>query len=393
MQTNDDTRNGLALVSRRYDFRYVQLGKPNAPSLGKRKEFVTRYSKLEYLLTGEASASTPSSDNTAWGQYKNHRLPTGAGAYTVNTIGAVPLVNQDNSLNGGTRLPGMLMSLTRIPNLINAAGTASPSTVNAMIPFLDSGGNFVWKNSESSLGNSGGTLDLFGIQPDGTYSDNYSYVYTNNRSGASSDYFPGRYGILKNVNLKLELWGQKTRPTKFHIVICQLDQDVNPSMIADATTITGRSTTFTNATNACKFWTNEFKPYTHHPWAATYTAQNVGMKVLFSDTVYIEAKSTQDNDTTPQCRMKNYTFAFNRRCHFDWDQDNNTSVTEADVNRFNRENYINQNRADVNPNARIYFFIKAENFKKTAPAIASTSTDDNIPSFSMKTSWTWELPT
>lgn len=393
IDNTDDSRNGLALVSRRYDFKYVKLGNVAAPSLGKRKEFVTRYSKLEYVMMGEATASdagAPASiARTAWGQYKNHQLPTGAGIYNVNTIGAVPLVNQDSSAGGMTRLPGLLLSLTRTPNLLNSAGTVTDSRINLMYPFID-GTGFTWKNISTTLTDA--TKDGLGLNTAGNYNEYPQNVYVNTRSGVGGDIYPGRMAILKNVNVKLELWGQKKRPTKFHIILCQLDQDNNPVMPSDATSISGRSVQFGPTSNGAKFWINEFKPYTHHPWAATYTAQNTRMKVLFSDTVYVEAKSNEDQDDAPQCRMKNYTFALNRRCHFDWDQQA-SNIDEADPNRWNREQFDANCRADVDPNARIYLFIKAENFAVQTPAVNSTSTDDKIPSVSMKTTWTWEMPT
>lgn len=388
----DDTRNGVALVSRRYDPVYVNFSKDKGPFLKKKREFVSQYQNYEYCVMGEGSRGSGTATDptvTAWGKIKTHTNPAAAGVCYYGVPGAIPMVNQANSLSGGTRLPGLLMSLTRIPNKIVSAGTVSPATANIMLPFVDTAGQFVWKNVDT--GTTSGVADLQGIGIGGVYSSDLQQIKTTTSSVAGADVYPGRFAILKNVNLKLELWGQNKRPTKYHIVLCQLDDDIVPDIPSDTTTVTGRSATFGPVSQGTKFWVNEFKPYAHHPWSATYVPTTGRMKALWSDTVYIEAKSNEDQDEVPQCRMKNYTFNFNRKCHFDWAGYEGHNNTEDNVNDDYTEAFQTNLRCDVDPKARIYLLIKAENFKAESPAATSAITADYIPSMSMKCKWTWEM--
>jgi len=385
MQVDPPERKSL-LETHNVQHKYVSFGKPLARKF---HELNQKYVKYEYVLAGDSSAIAPSAASHAWGELKTHSLAAGAGAYSVTTQGAVPFVNQTNSVGGATRLPGFLFSLTRCPNIVDDAGTVQ-QRAQIMVPYMrDSTQGFRWANAASTV--AGGPRDLYGIYADTSYGTNWERCGVQDTGGSAGN-VPLRYGMLKRSNIKLELWGQRLRTTKWRILICQFDEDCAPTLAADSTDPVDRDVTWSASSAGAKFWVNEFKRYAHHPWAATYTNSSTSMKVLFSDVVWIDARSTMDESTTPQCVTKNYTFDFNRSCRFDWDVPT-TNVTESDVNTFNRQVFAGNYRADVDPKARIYLYVVAENFKGEAPTIGSTSTNSYIPSMSMKVTNTWCQPT
>lgn len=374
------------LATKTVRHQYVKFGKPLARKF---HELTSKYVQYEYLMAGDPSAGTSDPADHAWGETKANQLATASGISTYVTCGSVPFVNQTNSVGGATRLPGFLFSLTRCPNIIDDSGNTTAS-VQAMVPYAATGtGGFSWYNLTNAV--AAGPRDVVGLAANGAYSADWQRVGKSDTGGLAGN-VPLRYAMLKRSRVQLELWGQKLRTTKWRVLICQLDEDVNPTLSADNSDVINRVVTFNPASNGAKFWVNEFKKYAHHPWAATYTATSSHMKVLFSDIIWIDARSTMDESTTPQCVTKNYTFDFNRSCRFDWDAPT-TNVEEADVNRFNRQQFTGNFRCDVDPNARIYLYIVAENFKGEAPAVNSTITADYVPSMNAKITNTWAMPT
>lgn len=374
------------LATKTVKHQYVKFGKPLARKF---HELTSKYVQYEYLMAGDPSASTSDTKDHAWGETKLNQLAADAGAATYVTCGSVPFVNQINSVGGATRLPGFLFSLTRCPNVVDDAGSTATG-VQAMVPYLATGtGGFSWYNLTSSV--SAGPRDVVGVDPSGAFSGEWQRVGKSDTGGTAGN-APLRCAVLKRSRIQLELWGQRLRTTKWRVLVCQFDEDINPIIASDSTNVVNKFVNFSASSNGSKFWVNEFKKYAHHPWAATYTATSTHMKVLFSDIIWIDARSTMDESTTPQCVTKNYTFDFNRSCRFDWDAPT-TNVDEADVNRFNRAQFTGNYRCDVDPNARIYLYIVAENFKGEAPAANTTVTADYVPSMNAKITNTWAMPT
>jgi len=348
----------------------------------KTKELYCKLVKYLYQVNADLSASAVVSARGAWGALKPHRVVAGAGVCTVNTPGAIPMLNSDNNWQGSTRLPGFLFGLTRVPN--TGSGGATGNWVQAAVPFIKSDGNILWKNFGSSVAE--GSYDIIGTTLQGTASGMWQTLINDQNAT-----YPGRYAILKNTSMKLELWGALKAPTTYKIMCVQFDEDCAPTIDATSANPQDQGRIFSPTEAGNKFWLNIFKKISYHPWANTYAPKNTGMKILFQDSVYIEAKSTEDESVLPQCRMREYNWTWNRRCHFDWSHVNHATV-EDDVENYIEEVLVNENRVDVDPKARIYMLVLAENFTQINPVVSEVFNSDYIPSMSMRCENTWAMP-
>lgn len=202
------------------------------------------------------------------------------------------------------------------------------------------------------LGTPGGTITAPNIRWDVTFSNpndtgNLTWVNTSplalEKSSAGSSYlegYPLRQDILDWIQFKLLFYCPTQRPSKFLIQLVQFNDE---RLVPGATV-----TTFSSA-----FWQSMVKKFMWSPLETGDNQYNKYLKVLYSMQFSMDPKESTDPANT-KLREVNIFKRMNRRCTYDWQQDDRMFMNQEDGQ---------QNSGDlsttVHPRARVFLMIRA----------------------------------
>lgn len=193
-------------------------------------------------------------------------------------------------------------------------------------------------------------VDVAGHQADGTTFDAAWQAENSSHLDSSSLTFPGDTAIHKWSSLDLELWGCKNKPTKFHVMLCQLSEDVLP----DYADRSGQS---------AEFWQAMIKHYTYSPLAKIDDGfSKKKLKILKQYKVNLDPTASYENDPDPHVKTLKLFYRFNRKSNFKWMFSTPNVMSITDMNQPDWRNELGQNSNQVHPNARLYVMIRASNF-------------------------------
>lgn len=267
--------------------------------------------------------------------------------------------NADNSVS----LPCYLVELNCVPNMTSYSSTVVANTCPVY--------------SVKRAGSSNTSVPLYsfpnqeGQTRDGT-SGGYNWMHERVTGFGAYGTAAGPRTILQWADVRFDLWGCKTQPTKYDIMLCQFHNDVTPDPNAQ-----------TNNINQCRFWDQLLRPYCYNP-----NLHQVGfgmakkMRVLWHKSVMIDPTETSESDPDPHVKSVKCFWRFNRRCKYDYRDDAGvTAFTDTDIvtvpefttSEVPEVNSQMQNR--VHKNARIFVMIRATKYIKSATFADQTSSD------------------
>lgn len=253
-------------------------------------------------------------------------------------------------------LPMYLVELNSVNNVVDNGGTVS-TFAPVWIPSRDDTTGYTWNKQN-------------GYKADNTSDDRWQTERTPG-SGATIQY-PHSHSLLKWVEARMDLWGCKSQPTKFVIELCQLDEDIQPSSVANADPA------------YVDYWDSEFKPYI---WNPSVTQIGYGVRrykrVLDSRTVTINPTSTTETDADPHCKSLRFFWKLNRQCRYNWKDSITGFKTGAQTETNAVPVALGENQTQVDPKARLYLLIKAANWSAPAANYAA-QTSDKTPSLNLQ---------
>lgn len=212
-----------------------------------------------------------------------------------------------------------------------------------------------------------GWLDVQGHTSDGNVLSAAWQTENSSHLNTASMTFPGDTAIHKWSSLDLELWGCRNKPTKYHIMLCQISEDVLPDYAQ-----TGGQ--------RAEFWQSMVKHYTYSPLAKMddgYSKKK--FKILKQYKVNLDPTASYENDPDPHVKTLKLFYRFNRKCNFKWVFSTPNPLTITDMNQPDWKAELNQNTNQVHPNARLYVMIRASNFTQiTSPAVVDNTTNPSM---------------
>lgn len=243
------------------------------------------------------------------------------------TNGLIPLANTSPTLITGLFTPPMV--LFELTSCINVAGTPAGSTVVPNIgwspQFSDptAAGNLSW--------NSGNPLTLEKASLGSNIATNY----------------PTRSSILDWIQIKSMFYHPTTKPTRITVQLVSF----NDERLCPGATVTAFSTAF---------YQSLIKKYSYNPVEPGDSEYKKYLKVWHTVSWLSDAKETTDSSVA-KYREVNIFKRFNRRCKYDWNQDDAMAMGAQD-------GQINQGdmSTQVHPRARIYLLIRAQCINGTA---------------------------
>lgn len=248
---------------------------------------------------------------------------------------------------------GVPMYIFELNSCINTRNAQVHSPSPMYIPTRTEAGGYTW-NSQNGQAADGSNSTVWHIEraPD---------------SSTSFSTFPGGASILEWADIRLDLFGCKAQPTKFIIELCQLSEDVVPSV--------GTNTDL----NHVRFWDQQIRSFISNP-----NLSQIGYgfakekRVLDRRVVDIDPTSTTESDQDPHIKTLKLFYKLNRRCKYNW-KDYIAGVSENPSNTQLPTVWIptaiDDNNVQVHPRARMFMLIRAVKFVRNATYVAQTNTD------------------
>lgn len=388
--------------------------------------FVSRKAKSDYRKLGgglKRKLNTLSHEYQTWhwrclgnSQWGNTETKTfyrvGGGGRDVVTVGSLPMLNMSNvgmssiANKGVQLLPVYLFSLTDTPNWMLDPGTTTKQfraltnncqlmkVVDLSTSAVDYTFYPLYKYAQ--VGSVTSTAQARGLKNNGdTYSnaDSPAADIWQPRRETSTVYAEGPLdkGILKRVNIKLDLWGAKKAPTRWSIQLVQFSEGDGPEYTnvlfppndfggSLSSQYIGKGQSGSAAILHKSLWNRECD----HPWNVDSVPRSSRMKVLASWVHHMNPNWTGEDDTRPHNLLLNYTVDLNRKLNYAWY--NASEIPNSDnVNAVEPMLGVVNQSVEVHPNARIYLLVKCDNYKLVDANVTPevTVTDDYVPSFNV----------
>lgn len=271
-----------------------------------------------------------------------------------------------NAYNGTPNqhfLPLYLIDLTSSNNVSSGA----PTNISPVLRMTRSGtsNSYTW-------------VPVSGVRGDGTTADTVWQFERTSPTGTVGIY-PNENSILKWADVRMDLFGCKSQPTKFVVELCQLDEDVCPeSHLQTPGTMTDL--------NAVRFWDQQIRSFIYNP---NFSQPQFGgdvrkKKVIDSRVIEISPTSTTESDQDPHIKTLQLFYRLNRRCKYNWKDSllGNEVVANSLMNTSAMFGLNGDNQLSVHPRARLFIMIRAVKFVKNA-LISESSTVDT-PSFNLQ---------
>lgn len=223
-------------------------------------------------------------------------------------------------------------------------------------------------------------------------------------SGPTGDGFPDekeQRSVLSWSDIRTCFYAAKKRCSKVHIEFVQFkDKKYTLDFYPDGEPWSAM--TSEDQRDVEMFWINEFKRLTFNPLTVNTFIRNKAIKVMKSESFCINADDANNEDPMPPAVQKSYFKRFNRLCKWNWNTGGITvnpayvsgGENKPDIGGLENPDY-QQTSSDqmlpfLNPNARVYMYIRAEDFEPVsgetnlstpAPAITYTRTSaiGNLP--------------
>lgn len=320
-----------------------------------------------------------------------------AGAINLqNVYGNYPFMNQNPAHTiQGLRPPMFIYSLTRAPQ--TTTGLDFNQRAYACYPVInDLNGDvrFVVAGNPYAVPPESGLTEpsLQGVAANATVSSNVQIADTG--IYAATPVSTGSNALLHSADITLQLYGQKNKATRYRVMICQFDEDNSP--IQD--TVVGSATPdlavgYPTTSDAGMFWVNWIKKLCFNPAHKGVNAKTVGMRVMFERYIYIDPVQNTDNDGSPQvCTYRLQPF-FGRLLNYRWSNPSGDPITEAWTNAAGMNSRYAELQCDVEPKARIYLVVTADNYTQTTQTSPGpiTTGSDTIPSMEFDINTTWRV--
>ncbi len=273
---------------------------------------------------------------------------------TFDTRGYYYMSNKTSGISGYHDLPLFLMDLTS-----NFQGAITTSNRGPLVSLgvKDTNGDMVFQTRECE-------------GPDGTTNTDTWSVEKSDRnieSGLSgNDKGVGAQAMLEWASIKMNLWGAKSKATKYNISLVQfLDPELAPY---HGPSPNSYAVDESNAKSSKRnlFFQNLIKPWTFNPLSTTLGLKAKGMKILQSHNVDIAPNSTTDGDQDPQCRVFKLFVKMNKMINYEGNFNplNNVAnvIDQADYRITKGTQVWNQIQEQKK---RIYLMIRATNYART----------------------------
>lgn len=323
-----------------------------------------------------------------FGTAKNVSFVDGAGTATCSAIyGNHPLMNQNPSYGSGARVPMFIYSLTRAPQ--TTTGEAPNYNAYAAYPVIGDTQEVRFVVPGDNTGQNCSTLN--GFNNSGTQSG-FVQAYDHGVF-ANTTVATGSTAMLHNADITLQLYGQKNKATRYRVMLCQFDEENQP---LQTTTVSGTpdlAVGYPRTSDAGMFWIDWAKKLTFNPAHKGVRARNTGMRVMFERYIYIDPVQNTDNDGSPQVVTYRLCPFFGRLLNYRWTNPSATAITESFLNASGFNARAAEVQCDVEPKARIYLVVTADNYVETTVAAAGTipTASDSIPSMEFDIITTWRV--
>lgn len=212
--------------------------------------------------------------------------------------------------------------------------------------------------------------------------------------GSNSGLSTGTHALLHSADITLQLYGQKNKATRFRVMLCQFDEDNSP--IQD--TLVGSTSPelavgYPTKSDAGMFWVDWIKKLCFNPSHKGVRGLTCGMKVMFERYIYIDPVQNTDNDGSPQVCTYRLQPVFTRLLNYRWSNPSDVTINELWAQTAGTNPRSNDLQCDVEPKARIYLVVTADNYVQTTATspgpIANGS--DTIPSMEFDIVTTWRV--
>lgn len=248
-----------------------------------------------------------------------------------------------SAASGARPVPMYMYDLTSCVNVYGGAAT----TV-AAIPFL-----------RASIADATGVVSWVpqsGVQADGTTASTALQVERAPSSGVGTNY-PHLHSRLQWTDVKMNLWGAKTKATKYVIQVVQLQDELLDPLNSGSGNVT-LAAGYSESQRFSAFWQSQIKQFTFNPITESVGGkESKQIKVLKTFTKIIQPTSSTENDTDPHCHTL--------RWFMKWDQDLDYNTRGAFVlgddltGQADYANVTNQSWAYVQPKSKIWLYIRA----------------------------------
>lgn len=188
----------------------------------------------------------------------------------------------------------------------------------------------------------------------------------------------GSRSIFRWADIRLDLWGTRTQPTKYDLCLCQFHEDVCP--------VDGNN----SDPNYVRFWDGLMRPFTYNPNISQPGYGETGkMRVLARKTVMIDPTESTEGDPDPHVKSVKMFYRFDRQCRWDWKDDVKTTgyfdqdiITRDEFNTSDVPYVLDDFKSQVHPNARIFLMIRATKYVRSDSYALQTTAD--TPSINMQ---------
>ncbi len=287
---------------------------------------------------------------------------------TFDTRGYYYMSNKTSSQAGYHDLPLFLMDLTS--NYQGKRGNASLGPL-VSLGVKDNVGDIVFQNRDC-LDSNGTTLtDVWNVEQSDR---NIELGLSANDKGV------GAQAMLEWASIKMNLWGAKSKATKYNISLVQFsDPELAPvhhfTPNSYATDLASGETP-----KRTQFYQSLIKPWTFNPLATTLGLKSKGIKILQSHNVDIAPNSTTDGDQDPQCRVFKLFVKMNKMLNYEGNFNKlNTVADFIDQADYRTETEGIQVSSQIEDRKkRIYLMIRSTNY-------GSDASESNVltPSFDL----------
>lgn len=275
--------------------------------------------------------------------------------------------------------PFYLFDLTCMDNSIGASGTQNNPIIGYRLRSSGSVFDFTPVDGQGGTGLSAGTYNTGG------------WICETAPGASATLKYPHDSCILNWVNVKLNVWGAKAKPTKVYVQLVQLPEWMQPDDVMDITTASLPSgitikesnggmvagTSFASPTTSA--YTQILTKLLENPISQSSRGRKESFKVIKSQTIIIDPTSTTESDQNPHCKTVSLFYKFGRRQNFNWEHGLSGELTALDLTDNVNDYAVDQaapNTCYVHPKARYFLMVSAHNYYLPAVDAAPSNTND-----------------